>query len=177
MKAKITKDPSVSFIAQQRDTTRRGAPRKRWRMVLCALLLALATRHATQHALARPSMPQSATPQPLPVVSLMSLITRPEKYDGKRVVVAGYATFGFEHSYLYLSPYDAQYSIDENAVWLEIDDKRFPNWRSLDHQTVEVEGTFHVPKGAAYWTNYPNGYIGEITHLQLSDPPGRFFGF
>jgi hypothetical protein len=107
----------------------------------------------------------------------MSLITRSEKYDGKRVAVAGYAAFGFEHSYLYFSPYDAQYSIDENAVWLEFDGSRFPNWRSLDHQTIEVEGTFHVPKGAAYWTNYPNGYIGEITGLQLSKPPGRFFGF
>jgi len=65
----------------------------------------------------------------------------------------------------------------EREIWLQFDGRRFANWRSLDHQTIEVEGTFHVPKDAGYWTNYPNGFIGDITKLQLSDPRRPFGGF
>jgi hypothetical protein len=135
--------------------------------VLLAVCLAVVLGSTVERSAAAGPLPD----RPLPVVSLVSLISRPEKYDGQRVVVKGYATFGFENSYLYLSPYDAQHSIGENAIWLQFKESQFRNWRSLDHQTIEVEGTFHVPKNAAYWTNYPNGYVGEITRLQLGNPP------
>ena len=116
--------------------------------------------------------------QPLPLTSLISLISRPEKYDGKNVVVIGFGTFGFENSYLYLSPYDAQHLVKQNAIWLSVKGYQFTRFRSLDHQTIAVEGTFHLPenpKNGAYWTNYPNGFI-EVTKLRPSEPQNPLGG-
>jgi hypothetical protein len=114
----------------------------------------------------------AAFAEPLPATSLISLISHPEKYDGKKVIVMGYATFGFEDSYLYLSPYDAQHLVKQNALWLNIKGYQFASLRSLDRQTIAVEGIFRLPenpKNGAYWTNYPNGFI-EVTKLQPSEP-------
>jgi hypothetical protein len=116
--------------------------------------------------------------QPLPVTSLISLISRPEKYDGKNVVVMGYASFGFEDSYLYLSPYDAQHLVKQNALWLDIKGYQFTSFRSLDHKTIAVEGIFHLPenpKNRGYWTNYPNGFL-EVTKLRPSEPQSPLGG-
>ena len=90
----------------------------------------------------------------------------------------GYAIFGFEDSYLYLSPYDAQHLVKQNALWLNIKGYQFTNLRSLDHQTIAVEGIFHLPenpKNGAYWTNYPNGFI-EVTKLRPSEPQNPLGG-
>jgi hypothetical protein len=106
--------------------------------------------------------------QPIPITSLISLISQPEKYSEKSVVVMGYATFGFENSYLYLSPYDARHSLKQDALWLNIKNYQFTNLRSLDHRTITVEGIFRLPKNGAYWTNYPNGFI-EVTKLGPRD--------
>src|SRR5713101_3287996 len=95
--------------------------------------------------------------QPEPVVSLVSLIAEPEKYDGKVVVVTGYVSLGFERSFLFLSPYDSQEFILANALFLDLgnaalkprrelnasDKAKRKRWEALlDHETCEVQGTF-----------------------------------
>ncbi|HUY26789.1 MAG TPA: hypothetical protein VMV27_05170 [Candidatus Binataceae bacterium] len=117
-------------------------------------------------------VPDCSANEPLPVVPLIALIAQPQKYDGKRIVVTGFATMGFENTYLFLSPYDAD-EFTNNALLLDfrsVDKSRFQRWsRELDHKTVEVEGTFYLPKNAAFWTGYPNGIITKITSMQLRD--------
>jgi hypothetical protein len=116
---------------------------------------------------------------------MISLIAEPEKYDGKTVVVIGYLSLGWERSFLFLSPYDSQEFITENALFLDLgnaaleprrelsesDKTKRKRWEAfLDHETGEVHGTFYLPKKAgAYWTGYPNGIITNITDMQLRD--------
>jgi hypothetical protein len=117
-------------------------------------------------------------------VSIISLIAQPRTYDGKNVVVTGYLSFGWERSFLFLSPYDAQV-FDSNAIFLDIgnaalghprehrESENTPTkqWALLDHETVDVEGTFYYPeKGEGdYWSGYPNGIITNITGMQLHE--------
>lgn len=122
--------------------------------------------------------------QPEPVVSLVSLIAEPEKYDGKVVVVTGYVSLGFERSFLFLSPYDSQEFILANALFLDLgnaaleprrelnesDKGKRKHWEALlDHETCEVQGTFYYPKKeGGFWTGYPNGLITNITDMRLN---------
>jgi hypothetical protein len=101
----------------------------------------------------------------------VSLISRPEEFDGKKVVVIGYGTIRFEDLYIYLTPYDAQQRITENALGLVLTAAQFKTSYKLDHQTVEVEGTFHRSK-----TSNQNGFIDEITEIQLRDPMNPYKG-
>ncbi len=124
---------------------------------------------------------------PAPVVSMISLIANPEKFDRKPVWVTGYARFGFEESSLFLCPYDAQERIDDNALAIFVDlgklkPHRKPNesemqnredWEAIfDHHTVVVKGTFLYPK-EGFWTGYPNGIIDKITDIDLNDTRPR----
>jgi hypothetical protein len=130
------------------------------------------------------SRPQCWALQPAPVVSIISLIAAPEKYDRKIVQVTGYVTLGFERNFLFLSPYDSQEFIARNALSLDFGNKvlepradldesekaKHKQWEALyDHQTVDVKGTFYYPKGVAFWTGYPNGIITNITDIELHD--------
>lgn len=121
--------------------------------------------------------------EPRPVVSMISLIAQPEKYDRKIVGVTGYMTLGFERNWLFLSPYDSQEFITDNAIFVDFGNALEPNrelkesdkakqkeWRALfDHETVEVQGTFYYPKKEAFWRGYPNGILTNITDIQLHD--------
>ncbi len=160
------KDVSITSATDGATTRHSQFSRRNLRLLAFTAFLALLCLTAETVAFA----------QPLPVTSLISLISRPEKYDGKNVVVMGYATFGFENSYLYFSPYDAQHSLKQNAIWLNIKGSQFTRLGSLDHQTIAVEGIFHLPKNAAYWTNYPNGFI-EVIKLRPSETQNGFSGF
>ena len=109
--------------------------------------------------------------KPLPTVSLVSLIAAPEQFDGKRVVVIGFGTFRFEDLYIYLTPYDAEQGISENALALVLTAAQLKASYKLHHQIVQVEGTFHgsrIPN--------QNGYIDQITHVLLRDPRNPYNG-
>ncbi|GEM_PF-2878135 len=112
-------------------------------------------------------------------VSLVSLIAEPQQYDGKAVLVTGYALLGFEQNELFLSPYDAQEFNTLNAISLDFgktDGALRRQWTALfDHETVDIEATFYYPKeagakaGSSYWTGYPNGWLVNITSMRLHD--------
>jgi hypothetical protein len=108
--------------------------------------------------------------EPLPVVSPIALIANPEKYNGKKIVVTGFVSLGFERNRLFLSPYDAG-EFNDNSLFLDlagVDESLETRWmKELDQKTVDIEGTFYLPKNAAYWSGYPNGIIGKITKMQL----------
>lgn len=123
--------------------------------------------------------------EPAPVVSIISLIAQPEKYDRKVVWVRGYLRLGFRGNFLFLSPYDSQEFITQNALFLDIgntaleshlklndsDKANRKQWQALlDHETVDLQGTFYYPpRNGGVWSGYPNGIITEITDIQLHD--------
>jgi hypothetical protein len=53
----------------------------------------------------------------------------------------------------------------------DTDKAKRKRWEALlDHQTVEVQGTFYYPKKeGGYWSGYPNGIITNITDMRLHD--------
>ncbi len=101
-------------------------------------------------------------------VSLISLIANPERYDGKRIRTTGVAVIAFEELMLYVTPYDAQYHVFNNGVWLDLDHKQIAAWRDLSHKMVEVEGTVHIPVQGSYGS-CPNGAITNITSFKAYD--------
>jgi hypothetical protein len=86
---------------------------------------------------------------PGPAIPLVRLIANPEKYDGQRVVVHGYARMDFEGTALYMTKDDADYEFTENSIWIgELA-------KGADHGLIEkrkpgfvcIEGTFQMAKG------------------------------
>jgi len=90
--------------------------------------------------------------------SLISILSNPEKYDGKRVRVTGFLHFQFEDSALYFSKDAADYLILENAIWVRYNEKpslepqisqdklknRTINLDYFDGRYVMLEGTFKM---------------------------------
>jgi hypothetical protein len=54
--------------------------------------------------------------------SLIELIARPELYQGKRVLVAGFANLEFEGNGIYVSREDYDQMLDKNGLWLDVSD-------------------------------------------------------
>jgi len=52
--------------------------------------------------------------------SMIDLIANPELFDGKKVMVVGYAHFEFEGDAIYLHKEDFLYGIGRNALWLSL---------------------------------------------------------
>lgn len=52
-------------------------------------------------------------------VSLIQLIANPEKFDRTKIRVQGYLYGSIEHYALYLSVTDVDYSVTENAMWID----------------------------------------------------------
>jgi hypothetical protein len=53
-----------------------------------------------------------------PIVSLVQLLSSPEKFDGKHIAVLGFLTIGQENNYLYLSKNDYDNALP-NSIWVE----------------------------------------------------------
>lgn len=51
-------------------------------------------------------------------VSMVELLSNPERYHGKRVLVQGYLHVGFEDSALYFSKEQADYGLTKDALWV-----------------------------------------------------------
>ena len=51
-------------------------------------------------------------------VSMAQLIANPRQFDGKRVLVSGFLTMGFESTALWLNKEDANSDISKNAVFV-----------------------------------------------------------
>ncbi len=96
--------------------------------------------------------PGTASSKEFVTVSLVSLISTPEKYQGKLVRVNGYLHYRFEDNALYLSKDDGTYLIGKNSVWLHFSEdvkvqtsfnKGNPALTDLNDKYVLVEGRFN----------------------------------
>ena len=73
-------------------------------------------------------------------LSMVQLITTPQKYDQQRVRVVGFLHVGFESSALYLSESDGKHSVTKNALW--IDSAEVDVYRGMHKKYVLLEGVF-----------------------------------
>jgi hypothetical protein len=87
-------------------------------------------------------------------VSLIRLIAVPERYDGKRIAVSGFAEIEFEN--MSLCPW-RPVAARKDCLWLEIDDGPFEDdsdeqryldkerrWQKFHDKAITVYGTFAV---------------------------------
>ncbi len=79
-------------------------------------------------------------------VSLIKLITTPEKYHGKRIQVKGYLKIQFEGNAIYLHKEDRVNFLTKNAFWVEFSDKLTEKVNPQDYseQYVIIIGTFNM---------------------------------
>lgn len=101
-------------------------------------------------------------------VSLINLISTPERYDGKWVSVSGFFVYEFENTALYLTPEDRKHFVYKNAVWVE------PSMSSLGLDKTElgsrysrrycqVTGVFDKIEPDMFFQY--SGTISNITHI------------
>ena len=101
--------------------------------------------------------------------SLIRVLANPEKYDGKRIQLAGYYSKSFESVGLFLSKTDARVGNIQNAIWVNVPERSGPKDRiqQLKRGYVNITGTFH------YQPQNGHGHMGvwpaelrEVTFLQ-----------
>lgn len=102
-------------------------------------------------------------------VSLINLITTPEKYNGRKVRVKGYLHLEFEDCVLYLHKEDYTYGMSKNAVWAGI--KSWAELRSSQKYSghyVLMEGIFNA-KNTGY-EGMNSGSIQNISRIMIIEP-------
>jgi hypothetical protein len=79
-------------------------------------------------------------------VSLVSLISNPEKFHGKQIRVIGYLNFEFEGNCIFLHKEDNENGITENAFWTDYSNEIISkqNLKKFDKKYVIIEGTFDM---------------------------------
>jgi len=109
----------------------------------------------------------------VPTVSLVQLLSSPDKYDKTRVVVLGFLTIGQENNRLYLGKNDYDNALLPNSIWVDISDKMIEQRSELTMKYVRLAGTFHL--GYRGRSSILVGGIGEISDCSIvSDPDHPF---
>jgi len=97
-------------------------------------------------------------------VSLLQLITAPETFGGKTVVVVGFLSLEFEGTALFLHEVDFANGLTKNGVWLSLEAGSIEEYRVLDGKYVIVEGRFDQRfKGHL---NLFSGTVTDITRIE-----------
>jgi hypothetical protein len=94
-------------------------------------------------------------------VSIVSLISNPEKYDGKRIAVTGFLHIEFEDTAIYLNQDDYQHNISKNGLWVSLPEDRdsishFPGGCQSDRY-VKLVGVF-----SSKFTGHMGAWNGSI---------------
>ena len=99
-------------------------------------------------------------------VSLIQLLSTPEKYHGKYVSVEGFYHREFESSGLYICREHAVYSLLQSAIWVGGARKGGTNRiEDVNDAYIQVNGVFyHIPGGGGH-SAMGTGELQEITLL------------
>jgi hypothetical protein len=102
-------------------------------------------------------------------VSLITILQNPDRFDGQKVKVIGFASLTFEGKALYVSEEAYRAALTKNGVWLstELDEAK----RKLHEKFVLVEGTFDA-KSLGHLKMF-SGTIREITRLERWSEPAK----
>ena len=109
-------------------------------------------------SLATPTYGQQGQPLRL---SLVQLITNPERYDGKLVSVVGYLTFGYEGDGLYLHKEDYENGINADGLAVDRTKQMLKDREKLYDNYVLIVGVFRRQELPAIYVS-----TGRITNIQ-----------
>jgi hypothetical protein len=85
----------------------------------------------------------NSTDQAAASVSIIQLISSPEKFDGKYIRLIGFVRLEFEGDAIYLHEDDYKYGLTRNGLWLSLTEGCCgKDARTFDQKYVLVEGTF-----------------------------------
>ena len=108
----------------------------------------------------------SDTPAPsAEVVSLVRLITAPEQYDGKAVLIVGFLRLEFEGNGLYLHEEDYEHGITKNAIWVVRNAKINEQADALNMHYVMLGGTFD-----ASHNGHMRLFSGSLKNIRSATP-------
>lgn len=103
------------------------------------------------------------------IVSIIQLMTAPEKFDGKRVVVFGFMNLQPEGNRLYLGKADYENALLPNSVVIEVSAEILKQKVDMNHKYVRAEGIFHTK--ALGLPSEVAGELGEVSQCKVwSDP-------
>jgi len=97
-------------------------------------------------------------------VSMIELIARPERFDGRAVRVIGFVNLEFEGNAIYNSEEDWRRSISRNGLWITPPDS-MARPRRMPPQYMLVEGTFN-----AAHTGHMGMWSGAIEQVTRFEP-------
>ncbi len=100
-------------------------------------------------------------------ISIIKLISTPEKYDGKQVQVIGYLNLEFEGNAIYLHKEDYSKGISQNGFWVNLSKEIAEKKKLEDYNKkyVIIVGTFDM--NARGHMGMFGGTIKNITRLDL----------
>jgi hypothetical protein len=102
-------------------------------------------------------------------VSLIQLISDPDRFDGKPVIVVGFLVFGSEGDGLFLHQSDFEHGIDANAVAIQRTSEMNANRELLDGKYVLVQGVFQATDRGPLFPK--SGIVGKVVRCEMwSDP-------
>ena len=97
-------------------------------------------------------------------VSIIKLISTPEKYNGKEIEVRGFLNLEFEGTAIFLHKEDSEKFLSENGVWLELSRKFIMKLESsgMNQKYVRVRGIFDFNN-----RGHESAYSGGIRNITL----------
>ncbi len=116
------------------------------------------------------SRAQTSSPPAQPVVvSMIRLLSHPEKYEGQRVITRGFLSMQSEREYhLYLHEEDYKYAL-MNGMVLRLTEAQHKQFEKLNLNYVLIEGTIHADVGG-----HDEGYCGEIVDVTRMEAWGTW---
>jgi hypothetical protein len=97
-------------------------------------------------------------------LSMIAVISNPERFDGQRVRLHGYVHFEFEGDGVYLSREDMQHHLYKNGLWISLAEQISPD--GCQDTYALIEGNFRsAEKGhMGLWS----GAVTEVTRCERS---------
>lgn len=102
-------------------------------------------------------------------VSIVNLISNPEKYDKQFVRVLGVSKLSFESNGIWLSKEHLKYSIHKNALWMRLD---FDRLDKTEEELAQYNGTYVLIEGVfnANSHGHMSLYSGAIEKISRFEP-------
>jgi hypothetical protein len=105
------------------------------------------------------------------VVTLLQVLARPEKYDGKEILIIGYLHLEFEGDCLYLHKEDYDHAIIGNHIWVDVTARMEKRKRQLNDKYVIIRGIFEAK--AHGHLGLSSGTLKDITRCDVWSEPKK----
>jgi hypothetical protein len=98
-------------------------------------------------------------------VSLIPLINNSWYYHAKKIRTRGFLKLDFESYHLHLDKESYQQGLF-NYVWLKLDKKQMIEFKALDMQYVDVEGTYDATRGGKSFQGIGSIRVSKLQRIQ-----------